>query len=166
MVVGADIAADLVHRLSDPDLGGEVEHPVDARGGARHRIRIANVGTDQLDLRIDLRRLAMHLRDQRVEDADRGAVRLQLPRQGTADETAAAGDEVCRHARPRVLHVDAPNIAREGMFHPLLLLFPGRRMPARRGARAARERTQPLQPSRRTTTVWNSVRKMAPIGQA
>ena len=49
-VVHVDIAVDGIHALPDPDLGGQVDHPVDAVERRVHRRPVADVADPDVDL--------------------------------------------------------------------------------------------------------------------
>ncbi len=100
-VVGAHVAADLVHGLADADFGRQVEHAVDAGGGAPDRVGVANVGLDELDP-VGRRRVtaAVNLLDERVQHPYRVSLGLQLLDERAPDEAAPSGDQIAFHGLP------------------------------------------------------------------
>ena len=97
-VVGADIAGDLVHRLPDAHLGGEVDDAVDALQRPVQRIAVADVAADQLGaLRRQPHGVLVDLRHEGVEQPDGVAAGDQLVGDVAADKAGASGDEGSGH---------------------------------------------------------------------
>ena len=69
--VGVHVAADLVHRLADSDLGRLMEDRVDAVDGACHEVGVGDVALQELDAVGNVLRAArvMDLGDEAVDDA-------------------------------------------------------------------------------------------------
>ena len=91
---------------------GEMMDLVHAARGGEHRVEIADIAADELDVLLDIGQPARPSARIVVEHAHGAAVAQQAPDQRRADEAAAAGDQHARvaHAKasasPRRLDVD------------------------------------------------------------
>ena len=108
-VVGGGVAFHLVHRLADPDLGGEVDDAVHPLQRAGDNVAVAHIAADQLGIRVEQRgappcslaAIAVDLLDQAVENADTVAAAEQFVGDEAADEAGTAGDQDrLGHRRP------------------------------------------------------------------
>ena len=103
-VIGRGIALDLVHGLAHADLGRQVDHAVHALQRAGDRVGVAYVTVDELGVlvqRFGTRcRLAVALRDQRIQHADLMAATQQLVGDKAADKACAAGNQNLFHLVP------------------------------------------------------------------
>jgi hypothetical protein len=94
------VARDLVHRLTDPDLGGEVDDAVDAGEGAIDRVGVENGAVEILGLGVAVAgALTVHLGLERIEHAHAAPVGNQPVDQVGADEPGSAGDQDVSLAR-------------------------------------------------------------------
>ena len=101
-IVGLYVPHDLVHRLADADLSCLMIYDIYAVKGLCDRCRITNVPANKLCRLIQVRRnaVAVHLFDQRIEDADTMALCYQTIDKMGADKARAAGHQYvhCFHS--------------------------------------------------------------------
>src|SRR5690606_7088174 len=97
-IVRADIASDLIHRLSHADFGSEVDHRVDAGQGSGHGAGVTHIAVDELDIVGQFMFVGtVHLIDESVENTHLHVPVDQFGDDVTADEAGAAGYEDALH---------------------------------------------------------------------
>ena len=82
-LVDRSVALDRIHRLPDPDLGGEMDDTVDALQRAGDNVLVADVADDQLGFIgkvVRLFAIAVDLLDQAIEHSDPIAAPKKLTR--------------------------------------------------------------------------------------
>jgi hypothetical protein len=151
-IVDRGVALHCVHRLADPDFGGEVDHAAHALERLGDGVAVADVGADQLDIVGKILgpfAVPVDLLDQAVEDAHLMAAALKFPSDGTSDEAGAAGDEnPFGQVNPRLIYVkrnEFGSLAASSSTHVntrSASLFQQRKEPPGRSPRQVKQRQQ------------------------
>ena len=93
-IVGGRVVGQILHIDAEADLGGEMQHGLDAAERAIERARVAHIrGHAVRRRRAASRPVRMHVGAQRIEHAHLMAARQQLAQHMLADEAGAAGEK-------------------------------------------------------------------------